>query len=252
MLSQRIVKSACLASLGIERDRNRAVLADSLQRFQKSILALQSGDPAIGLSPEQNPEILARLNGISTAWPDFFNIANISLSPAGLTPASLQDFDVRGLSMLAGMNDTVQLIARTYGSQIEELPLILSISIDLAGRQRMLTQKMVKEFCLIDAGVEVEANRENLAASLALFNNTLEGLFNGIPGILVEAPNYDIRKKLREVSELWQPMNTVLQAVASGTQITDYERGLMVDNVDEILSSMNEAVGMYEFVRSTR
>ncbi len=55
----------------------------------------------------------------------------------------------------------------------------LGVVIDLSGRQRMLTQKMSKEFLLITAGISVQENQVNLAKTVALFDRTLKGLLDG-------------------------------------------------------------------------
>ena len=44
----------------------------------------------------------------------------------------------------------------------------MGVVINLAGKQRMLTQKMSKEILLIAAGVDVDANKENLKKTATL------------------------------------------------------------------------------------
>ncbi|TGO03220.1 hypothetical protein PN36_10455 [Candidatus Thiomargarita nelsonii] len=82
-------------------------------------------------------------------------------------------------------------------------PEILKI-IDLAGKQRMLTQKMSKEILLIINDIEPEENKNHLYKTAALFNQTLNGLFNGDSNLgLVEIDKPSIKKKLNKVSKLW-------------------------------------------------
>lgn len=109
---------------------------------------------------------------------------------------------------------------------------------------------MAKEFCLIDAGVNRDENRARLAQSIQVFNATLSGLQSGLPGMVISAPNYDIRQKLRETARFWAPVNTALQAVADGAEITDEDRAVVVNNMEAVLVAMNEAVGMYEYVNA--
>ena len=51
--------------------------------------------------------------------------------------------------------------------------------INLAGKQRMLTQKMSKEVGLVALEVDTAANLGNLKATHDLFDKTLKGLRNG-------------------------------------------------------------------------
>ena len=51
--------------------------------------------------------------------------------------------------------------------------------INLAGRQRMLTQKMSKEVLLVALGHDADANKANLRNTASLFDRTLKGLKDG-------------------------------------------------------------------------
>jgi len=250
MLIQRVVKSACFSSLGVERLQYREALGDAENLFEGALVALQDGDQNLGLGAEESDDLLAQFAVISAEWSDVANIADTAVSPKGISLIGLQTLDALGLDMLTKADAVVHSISNTYGQQLEDLPLILSITIDVAGRQRMLSQKMAKEFCLIDAGVATEENRANLAESIRVFNATLAGLQSGLPGMVISAPNYDIRQKLREVASLWAPINTVLQAVVDGGEITDEDRAAVVEHMEAVLKTMNEAVGMYEYVNA--
>lgn len=252
MLIQRVVKSACFSSLGIERMMYRSAMADSQNLFVASLNALQNGDTELGLSQEVSATLLESLAEISTDWSSLSTLADSAISPEGISTDALANLDVVGLDLLAGANTVVQDVLQVYGEQLDDLPLVLSISIDVAGRQRMLSQKMAKEFCLIDAGVAPLENQSNLAESISIFTATLAGLQNGLPGMVIPAPNYDIRQKLREVASLWMPIEGVLQAVADGGEITDSDRAAVVNNMDAVLKAMNEAVEMYEYINAVK
>lgn len=250
MLIQRVVKSACFSSLGIERSRNREELVAAQDLFAQSLDALQVGNPAVGLGPETSEELLADFAAIEAGWSEVTSLAGAAISPMGISLEGLHSLDVVGLDLLEKENAVVQKITQVYGQHLDDLPLILSISIDVAGRQRMLSQKMAKEFCLIDAGVNRDENRARLAQSIQVFNSTLSGLQSGLPGMVISAPNYDIRQKLRETARFWAPVNIALQAVADGAEITDEDRAVVVNNMEAVLVAMNEAVGMYEYVNA--
>lgn len=250
MLIQRVVKSACFSTLGIERLAYRAEMIETQALFAQSLIALQKGDPTLGLSAETSPQILAQLEVIAMEWDSVASLADVAISPAGISTEGLYSLDALGLNLLAKASGAVQSISQSYAEQAEELPLIVSVSLDIAGRQRMLSQKMAKEFCMIDAGVTPSDNRANLAETIGVFNATLEGLQNGLSGMVIPAPNYDIRQKLLEVARLWAPIDAVLQAVAKGGEITDEDRRAVVENLEAVLVAMDEAVGMYEHVNA--
>jgi nitrate/nitrite-specific signal transduction histidine kinase len=51
--------------------------------------------------------------------------------------------------------------------------------INLAGKQRMLTQKMSKEALFVTKGIDADKNKEALSKTEGLFDKTLTGLING-------------------------------------------------------------------------
>ena len=82
MLIQRAVKSACFSSLGIERTAYRAEMVETEKLFEQSLLALRNGDPALGLSQETTPEILAELEVVSMDKDKVASLADTAISPA--------------------------------------------------------------------------------------------------------------------------------------------------------------------------
>ena len=117
--------------------------------------------------------------------------------------------------------------------------------INLAGRQRMLSQRIAKEALLGAAGLD---QRENIAATRALFESTLVGLIDGsAQSDLPAAWTPAIRKQLRFVNELWTSYTAEIERLlASEAEITEaaytqFER-LSLD----VLREMNKAVGMME------
>jgi hypothetical protein len=59
----------------------------------------------------------------------------------------------------------------------------MGATINLAGKQRMLTQKMTKELLLVANGIDADANKANLGKTVALFQSTLTGLLDGDEGL---------------------------------------------------------------------
>jgi hypothetical protein len=74
----------------------------------------------------------------------------------------------------------------------------LSSAINKAGRQRMLTQRMVKAYCMIGIQVDPLNAREQLRSSVALFEEQLNEL-------IAFAASDTEKRALQRVQELWQP-----------------------------------------------
>jgi len=246
MLSQRISKAACFLHIGVSTDGQPNQLGDAVALFETSLQALRRGDAALGLGPEQSADIRDALGLVVDDWAAFSEHLQLALSSGVVARPVLSEIDASGLTLLGDMNRAVNKTASFYGDSLPDMPLILSLTIDLAGRQRMFTQKAAKEFCLIDAGVDVAENRARLAETTQLFSLTLGALQSGMPGMVMAAPNDEIANQLAAVAEAWAGPKAALEAAAAGEQINDTGRIAIVNRMERVLVLMNEAVGMYE------
>lgn len=246
MLSQRMSKAACFAYIGVDAGAHNAMLNGAVTLFKLSHKALIYGDADTGLGAEKIPAAIEALALVDTRWDKFFEQIWIITSAKKKTRDQIAALDGVGLLLLRDMNDAVHIIASGYGNLLDDLPLIQSITIDVAGRQRMLTQKAAKEFCLIDAGIDIEANRAKLAETIALFSNTLEALINGMPGMVITPPNDAVLAKLREVEAEWSAPYAVLSDISGGSQACCGQGHEIGVQMEMVLILMNQAVKMYE------
>ena len=128
-----------------------------------------------------------------------------------------------------------------------------SRAINLAGRQRMLTQKMSKEFFVAATAPdnqECDRCRKKLKGTITLFDTTLAGLVHGdAKQQLAGTNNKDILAKLAEVKTLWQIFKKELEKVIThqpGSQEVEAAIKAIKEHNLPLLSTMNEAVGLYE------
>jgi hypothetical protein len=118
--------------------------------------------------------------------------------------------------------------------------------INLAGKQRMLTQKMSKEALLIGKGIDVEKNQEALKKTISLFDKTLQGLLNGDKALkLPKTENKEIRDELQSISALWREFKVFIDRVANGNFKRTSLKAIEMGNTP-LLKSMNRIVTMYE------
>ncbi|MDJ0973054.1 MAG: methyl-accepting chemotaxis protein [Planctomycetota bacterium] len=117
--------------------------------------------------------------------------------------------------------------------------------INLAGRQRMLSQRVAKEALLTAAGLD---RRDSVAGTRALFEATLEGLADGsAESDLPPAWTPKIRTQLLQVKELWRGYTAEIDRLLDPEVELNreaYER-FEVLSLD-VLREMNAAVGMME------
>ena len=113
-------------------------------------------------------------------------------------------------------------------------------AIDIAGRQRMLSQRVAQEALLVKEGV---AEPQRVQETIDLFERSHTALLQGsdsmgLPGV----QNPEIREQLRTVRDLWrQYKSSVLAVVEDG----DPEAMRRVSEMaPEVLTQMDNAVGM--------
>jgi uncharacterized protein YPO0396 len=106
----------------------------------------------------------------------------------------------------------------------------ISAAINKAGRQRMLTQRMVKSYCMIGIDVQREEAEEQLRKSIDLFELQLREL-------TAYSQTEEIIAALDRVETLWKPFKAILQAPVSRSNA-----GLLLESNDELLRATNKVV----------
>ncbi len=124
-----------------------------------------------------------------------------------------------------------------------------STVINIAGRQRMLSQKMSKEAVAIQAGLSIEENRAALQKTHDLFSSSLAGLVNGNSNMhLPPTSDPKILSQMHKVEALWKDFSTQIQTVLNPASdqaaITKAAERIIATNIP-LLKEMNSAVGMY-------
>ncbi len=81
----------------------------------------------------------------------------------------------------------------------------LNMAVNLAGKQRMLTQKMMKDYSMVGMSMKYKNPKEDLQKSADLFSATLDELI----GYTKDKPSLEA---LKEVKKLWEPVQKELLA----------------------------------------
>lgn len=249
MLTQRMTKAVCMTALGVMPDYHQDVLNNAHSDFAKALHGLRHSDESIGLLVEEtNSRVLVGLEKVEDQWATF----NASMS----TILETGDFGVQkadvvykeNMPLLKKMNETVSLIEQAYANPNEML-LGNAVAINIAGRQRMLTQKMGKEFCLINLGWNVEAQREALNGTISLFETSHSALLNGAPTYgIIAPPTEGIRQALTDLGARWEALKPTVVKMIEGSDVSAAELDHFAEENDTLLREMHAIVGLYEAV----
>ncbi len=239
MLTQKMTKEMLFIARGIDVEANQAALKKTATLFETTLDGLVVGNPNLGLPPTEDPAIVQQLAKVKNLWADYKKYVETALA-GGLTRSMLEDIERLNMPLLKEMNKAVQMYAKAGGSKISPA---LANTINLAGKQRMLTQKMTKELLFIANGVHPEKNKAELQKTVALFDRTLKGLMHGdkelgLPG----TKDPKILAQLQEVQKLWQQYKPILdKADVSDAALEQAARLNLL-----LLHEMNKAVKMFE------
>lgn len=133
--------------------------------------------------------------------------------------------------------------------------------INLAGRERMLTQKMTKESMTylrqIESGQQSAAllTAKQLKTTIQVFDTTLDALLNSgqaplsldLAGSHASLPQAEgkAREQLEAVQNLWLPFKNNVEDILNGRRVEE-AAGFVLENNLELLGSMNQAVKYFQ------
>ncbi|MCP3850078.1 MAG: hypothetical protein GY694_07570 [Gammaproteobacteria bacterium] len=249
MLTQKMSKEVMLVALNIDKDKNLDNLNNTSDLFDKTLKGLRNGNADLKLPVTSSKRILRQLDKIDELWATFYPKVQEVIANKSVSKEQVDFIAKNNLPLLKNMNKAVGLYEKDAKKGGLKSAPGLAATINLAGKQRMLTQKMSKEFLLVAYGYDTENNKLSLLETYSLFERTLKGLLDGddtlgLPGTKEQT----IRDQLAVVDGLWTDFKPI---VAMGA---DYKtKSIPEDKITQLantniplLKNMNKAVGMYE------
>lgn len=238
MLTQKMTKEALLISLDINIEENTKNLETSIQLFDKTLLGLQKGDESLKLKKTGDKETLTQLDKVSELWKNFKSHLNLFKNDSK-NKQLLKAITADNLPLLSEMNKAVSLYVANSGSDLNDLATVVNLS----GKQRMLTQKMAKEFLLVAKGFDASKNQENLDVTVKQFETVLQGLKNGNKSLaLPETKNDNIKIQLKIVKKSWESLYKLIETGSKENKVLEEIEKLNLI----VLAEMDKAVKMYE------
>lgn len=249
MLSQKMSKEILLISLNYNKAENLSALEKTAYLFDTTLKGLRDGSPELSLPPTTSRRILRQIDlKITPVWNAFFNQVQEIIKAKTVSSAQLNAVIENNIPLLSEMNKCVKLYEKEASKSGVEMDPKLAVTINLAGKQRMLSQKMSKEFFIIAKTSNAQPSQLSLQETYTLFDRTLKGLMDGdeileLPGTKDQA----IREQLGKVQSLWQDFKPLMEY---GAKI---KGSVSIEKIEEVaqknlplLAEMNKAVKMYE------
>lgn len=214
MLTQRIVKAYAQVGTLSASDQSRKILAESTEQFSLQLAQLR----AIAKQPDQR-SLLAEIENL---WPEVQGIASKPIT-RDLAP-TLQE-KANALQTLSHL--LAALIESTSGVAAGRL-------VNIAGRQRMLSQRLAKAYMLRAWDIDSPAISKELESSRLEFSAALAEL--------AQAPENtsEIRRELEAIAVQWVWFQAALELEGAVSY-----RLLVADSSESMLASLEKLVSLY-------
>ena len=245
-LSERITAAACNLSAGIATIESQAVLNISTFHFTRINRALLEGNRGMGiLGEESRPRTLRAISELNAKWEPLRDMANA-------TPVGAQDRAY--VENLANQSEPVQEEAKILVSEITGQyadPAVLqhadAMLLEIAGRQRMLANRISKDVCLIASDVNNDTALAQLNESIQLFDVSLQALQNGMETVGIRPPPTEqIAQGLADVGIAVDGIRPILQAAQGGQELSDEDRAKVFRAMLGVEAKMNNVVHWYQ------
>ena len=238
MLSQNMSKAAF--AVASDEAGAREALATIASEFGQNLTDLQSGNAERGIAPPP-ASVATQLDVVRALWEPFavqVEIVGVEDHHNHLFEEASDYILEQNVMLLVEMNKAVGLLAEQGWATPQ--------AINIAGRQRMLSQKMSKEAFAIASGDE--ASRDPLTATIAEFDANLADLIAGNAERNIPTATGEVATQLAIVRQLWTPFHEAAASVAResvGNRTFDNALTYVGANNIDLLTNSNKAVGLY-------
>ncbi|MEL6683190.1 MAG: type IV pili methyl-accepting chemotaxis transducer N-terminal domain-containing protein [Pseudomonadota bacterium] len=223
-LTQQVAASSCAATSGVDVEEAHDVLVQATADFDRYVAALRDGDEGLHiLGPEEDARIVRDLDHVLAEWSAIHGAVDKVIAN-GSDVESAHIIDDHNLKLLELATVLSSDIVGRY-SHPYEMTSADAMMIEIAGRQLMLTQRMAKDACEVWTGYHADTAKEDLAATMQIFETSLTALRYGMPEAgLSAAPNDVIRTDLDILLERWEVIKVNQQTLVDGGELTEDQK----------------------------
>lgn len=245
MLSQRIPSAACHLAKGTDPEGATKLLTGATAEFEKILTGLEFGDEDLKIKgEEQRRKTLAQIHDLRAKWEPMKAAAEAMIA-GDQSQSNLDVILSQNMVVLASAKILVSDLVAQYSDPASMMQSD-SMLIDISGRQRMLTQKMSKESCILAGGFGNEETAPALKGTMEMFEVSLNALMNGMPDAgIMPPPNGDINAGLNTVYYNWNEVKPTLETILSGGSVEVGSEAAKFQNLNTTMANMNKVVGMY-------
>lgn len=217
MLSQRMAKSWLMLECGVFPGRARHILRQSIDMFDAQLRELDSA--------ENGAASCTAVSAIGELWKPYR--ALLESPPSGKGARQLFSMNRKVLNAAQELTISLETADGTPHGRL----------VNLAGRQRMLSQRLAKLFMFRHMGIQTRRCRAELEGSKVEFSTALDVLAS------LTTTKPQINAELEAVAEHWEDMKSAL-AIDDAGDFSNAARNVFTSS-EQLLRRMNNAVELY-------
>lgn len=245
MLSQKMSKEYLLLALEVAPEANAASLGKTMQIFDASLQNLCAGSPNDFIPAPPNPAIAAKLDELKTAWKPLqtvFAKARDGQKPGKDDLTLVIRENLRLLEFADQATMLYQQASRETGHPD------MGVKVNVAGRQRMLTQRMSKAVFQLALGIEPDKARAELKATRDLFEHSLKILGEGDASLDLKASKDGVfAQLLRNIQDQWKTFSQKVDAVLASPEAPSPETVKEIASLNpKLLAECQKLVSTFE------
>lgn len=220
MLTQRMAKAYFLVAMDVQPNKSKAQLTESIATFDENLAQLKSFSANQGIESQLN----ANISDIDKQWDLYKKQINGVISTNNAASVLLASDQT--LAACEALVNKLEQITQRESTKL----------VNIAGRQRMLSQRIAKIYTAISIGGHQPNYDESLAQAIAEFDT-------GLKQLLANPSNsHFLLHKLKKVASQWEFSKQGFKALSQGNTAP-----LVISMTTEsILNQMNDITALYE------
>lgn len=239
MLTQNMSKLTLLIQLNVQKKKSIEALKKLSALYNTTLMAFKNGNAEMGVPKATNKRVVEQILKVEASWKLFYGHIQTIIEGKD-SGESFKYIMANNVPLLKSSNELVKRYEKSNTSEnyLEKSRLRV---VNVAGRQRMLTQKMTKEKLLYLRGNKEV--RQDLLKTIKLFDDSLKALILGDKNkMITKATNPKIRKQLAVVEALWKRLKPLYVKKKNSTK----EMAYIITKNTVLLKEMNKMVKMSE------
>ena len=243
MLAEGMASKLCFAESGVVRRESQNELYVMWNIFDWYHAGLMFGNPQLDLAPEQSAEVIGAWRELDVDWAVLKAIYEPVLGGASVSAEDFSQAQTKTGEVTDGATDLVAALRANYSAELGPRGFGSALLIDLYERQRMLSQRLAKDVCLIARGDRAAARVDGLGEAVGIFSLSLDAFQNGLEEAGVpQPPTPEIAARLAEAKTYWDPVKPLADRAASGQALAPAELERFAVTMDRFLATMTAAI----------